>query len=53
MAAVIPQTILWEIQRYSLAANSVEAATAPSRFDVGCKCRETVRKILFNYNLTQ
>ena len=34
MAAVSPQTILWEIVRYSPAASSVEAATAPSRWDV-------------------
>ncbi|MCL1867599.1 MAG: hypothetical protein FWF72_01435 [Paludibacter sp.] len=34
MAAVIPQTILCEIARYSPAASSVEAATAPSRWDV-------------------
>jgi len=34
MAAVIPQTILCEIARYYPAASSVEAATAPSRFDV-------------------
>jgi len=34
MAAVSPQTILWEFQRYSPAASSVEAATAPSRWDV-------------------
>ena len=40
MAAVIPQTILWEFQRYYSAASSVEAATASSRFDVGCKCEE-------------
>ena len=34
MAAVTPQTILWEIVRYYPAASSVEAATAPSRWDV-------------------
>ena len=34
MAAVSPQTILWEIARYSPAGSSVEAATAPSRWDV-------------------
>ena len=34
MAAVIPQTILCEIARYCPAASSVEAATAPSRWDV-------------------
>ena len=38
MAAVIPQTILWEFARYYPAGSSVEAATAPSRWDVGCKC---------------
>jgi len=36
MAAVSPQTILWEIARYYPAASSVEAATAPSRWDVIC-----------------
>ena len=36
MAAVIPQTILWEIARYYPAASSVEAATASSRWDVIC-----------------
>ena len=40
MAAVIPQTILWEIARYSPAGSSVEAATAPSRWDVIGKCGE-------------
>jgi len=34
MAAVIPQTILCEIERYYPAASSVEAATAPSRWNV-------------------
>ena len=34
MAAVIPQTILCKLERYSPAASSVEAATAPSRWDV-------------------
>ena len=34
MAAVIPQTILCEFARYYPAGSSVEAATAPSRFDV-------------------
>jgi len=34
MAAVIPQTILCEFARYYPAASSVEAATAPSRWDV-------------------
>jgi len=37
MAAVTPQTILCEIARYSPAASSVEAATAPSRWDVSGK----------------
>jgi len=37
MAAVIPQTILWEFARYYPAAGSVEAATAPSRWDVSGK----------------
>jgi hypothetical protein len=37
MAAVRPQTILWEIQRYYPAASFVEAATAPSRWDVSRK----------------
>ena len=36
MAAVTPQTILWEFARYYPAASSVEAATAPSRWDVTC-----------------
>ena len=39
MAAVTPQTILWELQRYYPAASSVEAATAPSRLDVICHMR--------------
>ena len=34
MAAVSPQTILCEIARYYPAGSSVEAATAPSRWDV-------------------
>ena len=29
-----PQTILWEIERYSPAGSVVEVATLPSRFDV-------------------
>ena len=36
MAAVAPQTILCEIARYYPAESSVEAATAPSRWDVRC-----------------
>ena len=32
MAAVSPQTILGEIERYYPAGSSVEAATAPSRW---------------------
>ena len=43
MAAVIPQTILWEFARYYPAASSVEAATAPSRFDVSGK-RQTAQR---------
>ena len=39
MAAVSPQTILWEFARYYPAASSVEAATAPSRWDVVRKRR--------------
>ena len=42
MAAVSPQTILCEIARYYPAASSVEAATAPSRWDV-VRQRGTVR----------
>ena len=34
MAAVIPQTILCEFSRYSPAGSSVEAATAPSHWNV-------------------
>ena len=46
MAAVIPQTILWEIVRYYPAASSVEAATASSRFDVSSNSGDsTVRKL--------
>ena len=37
MAAVIPQTILWEIVRYYPAGSSVKVATAPSRWDVARK----------------
>ena len=40
MATVSPQTILCEIARYYPAGSSVEAATAPSRWDVGCKCND-------------
>jgi len=40
MAAVTPQTILWEIERYYPAATVVEAATSQSRWDVRCKRRE-------------
>ena len=43
MAAVSPQTILWKIARYYPAASSVEAATAPSRWDVSCNQRSEVR----------
>ena len=42
MAAVSPQTILCEIERYHPAGSSVEAATAPSRWDVR-RQRGTVR----------
>ena len=34
MAAVTPQTILWDFERYYPAASLVEAATASSRLDV-------------------
>ena len=47
MAAVIPQTILWEIARYYPAASLVEAATSPSRFDVRGNRKATVRSIWF------
>ena len=40
MAAVTPQTILWEIECYYPAASVVEAATTPSRRDVVRKCRD-------------
>ena len=43
MAAVIPQTILWKIARYYPAASSVEAATAPSRWDVTCNRADTAQ----------
>ena len=33
MAALAPQTILWEIERYYPAGTVVEATTAPSRWD--------------------
>ena len=48
MAAVIPQTILWELQRYYPAASSVEAPPAPSRWDVIGK-RGTATTILTIY----
>ena len=48
MAAVIPQTILWEIARYYPAASSVEAATAPSRWDVTCKAGKVPAKLVIN-----
>jgi hypothetical protein len=35
---------LWEIARYSPAASSVEAATAPSRRDVGRNSRTAIGK---------
>jgi hypothetical protein len=37
MAALTPQTILWEIERLSPAGTFVEAATSQSRQHVGCK----------------
>ena len=40
MAAVTPQTILWEIERYYPAASVVEAATTPSRHPVVGKPRK-------------
>jgi len=43
MSAVIPQTILCEIERYYPAASSVEAATAPSRWDVSGKAGGAAR----------
>jgi len=46
MAAVIPQTILWEFARYYPAGSSVEAATAPSRWDVVCNVRSAVDKVV-------
>ena len=42
MAAVSPQTILCKLARYYPAASSVEAATAPSRWDVRCNLGQTV-----------
>jgi len=48
MAAVIPQTILWEFARYYPAGRSVEAATAPSRWDVK-RHPWTVRALLKKY----
>ena len=51
MAAVIPQTILWKFARYYPAASSVEAATAPSRWDVICHLgteqRQKIKKKLY------
>jgi len=47
MAAVIPQTILWEITRYYPAGSSVEAATAPSRWDVVCNWQTTDNVVKF------
>ena len=51
MAAVIPQTILWEFQRYYSAASSVKAPPAPSRWDVGCNFERSHRKRLENLNV--
>ena len=44
MAAVTPQTILCELERYYPAANVVEAATSQSRLSVICKRREHGRE---------
>jgi hypothetical protein len=44
MAAVTPQTILCEIERYYPAGSSVEAATAPSRWDVICHLGDSEAK---------
>jgi len=44
MAAVIPKTILWEIARYYPAGSSVEAATAPSRWDVSRHIGTTINE---------
>jgi hypothetical protein len=41
MAAVAPQTILWEFERLYPAAGVVEAATSQSRWDVGCKSADS------------
>ena len=43
MAAVTPQTILCEIERYYPAGTFVEAATSQSRFDVVCNQRERLQ----------
>jgi len=43
MAALTPQTILWEIERLSPAGTLVEAATSQSRLDVARKRGATVR----------
>ena len=45
MAAVSPQTILCEIARYYPAGSSVEAATAPSRWDVVGNRRKQQRNL--------
>ena len=45
MAAVSPQTILCKLARYYPAASSVEAATAPSRWNVIGNSAKTVGKI--------
>ena len=44
MAAVAPQTILWEIERYYLAASVVEAATSQSRRTLGAILAENARE---------
>jgi len=46
MAAVSPQTILLEFARYCPAGSSVEAATAPSRWDVGCNAGHRSKSII-------
>ena len=48
MAAVTPQTILCEIERYYPAASVVSAATTPSRRNVVRKLRERGRERVKN-----
>ena len=52
MAAATPQTIFWEIARYHPAGSSVEATTAPSRFDVVCQFRRYIRGTLTRHCFT-